>query len=253
MTSAARERLLVRVPMLLISAAAWILLAIEPGGTVAVAHCSSMLAATTATVSPGLRLALNPSASLSVGWVVMLAAMMAPLLIAPVRHVRDRSFARRRARAIVLFVAGYGAIWIAAGVILVALAATIQLSFPQSSAVALVTIAAVVWQFSPAKQGCLNRGHAHPELAAFGTAADIGALRFGVTHGLWCVGSCWAVMLVPLLITQGHVPAMAVVTLWLVTERLDGPMPPRWRVRGPDKAARLAVAQMRTRMRLQRS
>ena len=52
-------------------------------------------------------LASNPPASLALGWALMLAAMMAPVLIAPVRHVRDRSFARRRTRSIGLFVAGY--------------------------------------------------------------------------------------------------------------------------------------------------
>ena len=253
MTAAARERLQVRAPLLFISATAWILLVIEPGGMALPAHCSAaMLGVTPSSTSLDLLLALNPPVSLAVGWVLMLVAMMVPLLIAPVRHVRDRSFAQRRARAIALFAAGYAAIWVPAGVMLLALALAVRLVAPGSSVpVALVTIVALVWQFSPVKQRSLNRCHAQAELAAFGLAADLDAFRFGLKRGVWCVGSCWALMLLPLLFSRGHVAAMAAVTLWLFAERLDRPMPPRWHWRGPGKSARIAVAQAR--MRLQRS
>jgi predicted metal-binding membrane protein len=253
MTPAARQRSQVRAPVLFISAAAWILLVVEPGGAALSAHCSpAMLGAMPSPASLDLLLALNPPASLAAGWALMLAAMMAPVLIAPVRHVRDRSFSHRRARAIALFVAGYAAVWMAAGVILLALALAARLAAPESSVpVALAAMIALGWQSSPFKQRCLNRCHAHSELAAFGPAADIEALRFGLRHGVWCVGSCWALMLLPLLVSRGHVAAMAAVTLWLFAERLDRPMPPRWRLRAPGKAARVVFAQAR--MRLQRS
>jgi predicted metal-binding membrane protein len=214
------------------SGAAWILLAASPGGTPLYAHCT---AATVAAIP-----------CLAGGWALMLAAMMAPVLIPPLRHLRDRTFARRRARGIGLFVLGYAAIWMAAGALLLALALAVRRAAPESFvAVVPATAIAMVWQFSPAKQRCLNRCHAHPELAAFGPAADIGALRFGLTHGVWCAGSCWALMFLPLLISRGHIVAMAAVSLWLFAERLDRPMPPRWRLRGPGKAARLVIAQAR--------
>jgi predicted metal-binding membrane protein len=253
MTPAARQRSQVRAPVLFISAAAWILLVVEPGGAALSAHCSpAMLGVMPSPASLDLLLKFNPPASLAAGWALMLAAMMAPVLIAPVRHVRDRSFSHRRARAIALFVAGYASVWMAAGVMLLALALAARLVAPESSVpVALAAMIALVWQFSPFKQRCLNRCHAHSELAAFGPAADIEALRFGLSHGVWCVGSCWALMLLPLLVSRGHVAAMAAVTLWLFAERLDRPMPPRWRLRAPDKAARIVFAQAR--MRLQRS
>jgi predicted metal-binding membrane protein len=253
MTPAARERSQVRVPLLFISAAAWLLLVIEPSGKVLSADCSvAMLGTTPSPASLHLLLALEPLTSLAVGWALMLAAMMVPLLIAPVRHVRDRSFTHRRARAILLFVTGYAASWMAAGILLLALAVAARLVAPRSSVpLAMATIVALVWQISPVKQRALNRCHAQAELAAFGLAADLDALRFGLTLGVWCVGSCWALMLLPLLVSRGHVVAMAAVALWLYAERLDRPMPPRWRWRGLGKAGRLAVAQ--TQMRLQRS
>jgi predicted metal-binding membrane protein len=253
MTAAARERLHVRVPVLCSSAAAWILLVAGPGGTALHAHHSAaMPRATPSPASLDLLLAHHPPASLALDWALMLVAMMAPLLIAPICHVRNRSFARRRARAIMLFVAGYGPIWMAAGCMLLTLALASRLVAPASSVPAvLATMVALVWQFSPAKQSCLNRCHAHAELAAFAPAADIDALRFGSTHGIWCVGSCWVLMLLPLLVSRGHLAAMAAVALWVFAERLGGPMPPSWRWRVPGKAVRLAVAQ--SRLRLQRA
>ena len=244
MTPAARERSRVRMPLLFISAAAWILLVIEPGGMALHPHYSGAM--------PGLDMlrAHNPPVLMAAGWALMLAAMMAPLLIAPVSHIRDRSFAKRRARAVGLFAVGYAAIWMAAGVMLLALALAVRLIAPVSPVpLALATVIALVWQFSPVKQRCLNRCHAHAKLAAFGRVADLDALRFGLTHGIWCAGSCWALMLLPLLISRGHIVVMALVALWLFAERLDVPMPPRWGLRGPGKAARIVVAQ--TRMRLQ--
>ena len=209
------------------SAAAWSALVIGPGGAASPSH--------------GLHESI---ASASSGWALMVAAMMGPLVAAPLRHVYARSFARRRARAVVLFGSGYLAIWMAAGVMLLALTAAVRLVAPQSTLMlALGTLVALIWECSPLKQRCLNRCHARSELAAFGPAADADAICFGLTHGVWCAGSCWALMLLPLLVSRGHVAAMAAVALWLLAERLDRPMPPRWRVRGVGKAARLVMAQ----------
>jgi predicted metal-binding membrane protein len=247
MTPAARGRLQVRVPLLTISAAAWMLLLIDPSGMAMPAYCAAPMSGPPPSyASLGLLLALNPPTSLASSWALMLIAMMAPLLIAPVRHVRDRSLARRRARATVLFVVGYAALWMLAGIILQTFALGFRVVAPVTLVpTTLLTIVAIVWQFSPVKQSCLNRCHAQPELAAFGTAADVDALRFGLTYGGWCVGSCWTLMLLPVLFSQAHVAAMAAVALWLFAERLDRPMPPCWRWHGPGKAIRIAIAQTR--------
>ena len=77
-----------------------------------------------------------------------------------------------------------------------------------------------------------------------------GCPGFGITHAVWCVGSCWALMLLPLLVSHGHIAVMAAVALWLAAERLDRPRTPRWRWRwhGPGKAARIVIAQARMRV-----
>ena len=156
-------------------------------------------------VSFDLALLVNSLPRLAFGWALMVIAMMLPLAIAPLRHVRERSFARRRTRSMLLFVAGFVALWMAAGVVL----RTARVADGWSGAVSarrsgLRSPSRFVWQVSPAKQWCLNRCHQRPPLSAFGFAADADAVRFGVKNGAACAGACWALMLPMLLIGQGQ-------------------------------------------------
>src|ERR1700681_437080 len=99
-----------------ISLIAWSLLAFDGNGFTLPALCSAgTLRGVPLSVSFDLALMFNSPAQLAAGWALMVAAMMSPLLVAPLRHVRDRSFARRRAWSMLLFVAGYLAVWMTAG------------------------------------------------------------------------------------------------------------------------------------------
>lgn len=227
MTAAARGRMRIRVPLLTVSAVAWLTLAVQP-------HDSAVC------MMPSMQ---RTPASLLAASAIMFAAMMVPLVGAPLAHVRDRSFARRRLRATVLFFAGYGLPWIVAGAVLLWGASWIVAS--GTAAVALAIAAIALWQCSPAKQRCLNRGHAHTELAAFGMKADLDVLRFGFTHARWCIGACSGLMLLPMLFTRGHLAAMFAVTLWIAVERIGRPLPAAWRWRGPGNVWRIAIGQTR--------
>lgn len=247
MTGSARARARVSMPVLLICAAAWMMFLVHHG-----THAHRPVADSGALLdSFHTLLAMNSLSSLAAGWALMLVAMMSPPLIAPVRHIFDRSFKRRRVRSVMLFVVGYGAIWMPAGGVLLAGMLVLSLLAPQSYLPAAlgVGLMAFVWQCSPIKQRCLNRGHNHRELAAFGIAADLDALRFGITHGAWCFGFCWALMLFPIMVSQGHIAAMAAVSFVMISDRLEQPRPLRWRLRVPGKLMRIVVAQ--TRIRLQ--
>ena len=57
-----------------------------------------------------------------------------------------------------------------------------------------------------------------------------------------------SLLLVPLVLPQGHTLAMAAATVLIVSERFDQPRLPRWEVRGAGKLLRAAIA--RTRIRL---
>jgi predicted metal-binding membrane protein len=263
--------------ILLISAVAWLVLLVSPTSTMPHAHdietgsgatpaSSDMPTGGTASAThhahhpmtdsgaaPALLtlpLAVKPLFSLLAGWALMLVAMMSPTLIAPIRHIMVSSFKRRRARSVTFFVVGYAAIWMAAGVVLIAATLVLELLMPHSYLpVTAVAIIAVVWQCSPIKQRCLNRSHNHRALAAFGTAADLDALRFGITHGVWCVGSCWVLMLLTLLVPYAHFAVMAVVSFVMIAERLEQPQPLSWRLRPRGTLLWVMVAQTQIQLR----
>jgi len=195
-------------------------------------------------------LVFNAPARLAWGWALMLAAMMLPLVVAPLRHVRERSFARRRTRAMLLFVLGYLAVWMAAGMVLQVAAVVALWTVPLPLTWFAVALAvAMLWQVSPAKQWCLNRCHRKPALAAFEPAADHDAFRFGLANGAACAGACWALMLLMLLAGKGQFPAMIAIMLFLLAERLESPAPLAWQWRGGAKAIRLVAARLRIQFR----
>ncbi|MEH3062547.1 MAG: DUF2182 domain-containing protein [Methylobacterium radiotolerans] len=193
----------------------------------------------------GFALALNPPDALLTAWALMLAAMMGPTLLSPLRHVRGRTFSRRRLRATLAFVGGYAIVWLIAGPALAAMTLALLLGARDAALPAAVALA-WAWQSSPAKRRCLNGCHAMPHLAAFGTAADLDVLRFGLRQGGWCVGSCWALMLVCLLVPGGHIAAMAVLAIWAFLERLERPATPRWRPCPSVQPALIAAALARS-------
>jgi predicted metal-binding membrane protein len=241
------ERARIATPILLISAVTWMMLLVNPG-SITVAHCP-VTDSGASLASFQMLLAMNPVSSMTAGWALMVVAMMSPTLIAPVQHIVNRSFKRRRARSIALFMVGYAAIWMVAGGVMVTATLLLNVLAPQSYLPAVgVGIVALVWQCSPLKQRCLNRLHNHSELAAFGAAADLDALRFGITHGVWCAGSCWALMLLPMLLLEGHFVAMAAVTFLIISERLEKPRPLSWRLRFRGKLMRILIAQTRIRL-----
>jgi predicted metal-binding membrane protein len=272
MTPEARERRRIRTPVLAVTALAWaVTLLADPlrsasrsgagsapesgagqGPAPAVLDASLAHAghAHHAVVDPGLpasHASTENIAGLLIGWALMLTAMMAPLLIPALRHVRARSLRSRRWRAASLVTVAHAAVWTVAGIVLLAVASALRsVTGHAALAVLLGLVAALTWQLSPLKQYCLNRHCAHPPISSLGGAADRDALRFGGTHAAWCLGSCWALMLVSLLAPAWHVAVMLVVSVWMWVEPLDRPERPTWRVRLPLRSLRIAGATVRS-------
>ena len=240
MTAAARERARIQVPILAFTAAAWALLLVLHGTALHSQNASAMPAMG---ASPDYEPLMNAPA-FAADWLMMLLATMTPTLVMPICYVRDRSFASRRAVAILLFVAAYFIVWMAAGFIIYTLWSFAWALSPAFTCV-LVVVAILTWQFSPAKQRCLNRCHRWPQLTAVGRRAHHDALRFGTTHAVWCVASCWLLMLVPLMVPVAHAETMAAVAFLVYGERVEIPREPRWRIRFPAKASKLLAAQAR--------
>ena len=149
-------------------------------------------------------------------WMIMVAAMMLPMVVGPIRVTARRSLWRRRHRAIAEFLAGYLAVWIAIGVFTVIVCGFLAFD-PGPMAVAGFLVAAA-WGWTAAHRRALAVCHRTVPLAPSGWRADVDCLRYGWTIGKHCAVSCWAVMFACAL--AGHaVDVMIVATLLMAAER----------------------------------
>lgn len=214
-------------PVVAVSAAAWALVIALDHSVLVPYLCSpnatpvwTGLAAFVAAIS------VNAPAGQALSWFVMLLAMMTPLLWQSLAHVWDRSLAERRVRAVLLFLGSYFGVWMLAMAVLALAAVGLRIVAGSAAiAFAIAAGAAVLWQMTPAKVLFLNRCHALRALPAFGLAADIGSLRYGLQVAAPCIGTCWAMMLLPLTGDAAHIAVMAMTALWMLSERYSGRRP----------------------------
>lgn len=139
-------------------------------------------------------------------WALMMVAMMlpsaAPMILLYARFSRKTPGAGRNS---LVFMATYLALW--AGFSLVAAllqsalvsvslvsGLSLQLSNPRLSGVML--IAAAFYQLSPLKAACLDQCRSPLSFVMrLWRPGWKGAVRLGIRHGLYCIGCCWALML----------------------------------------------------------
>ena len=124
-------------------------------------------------------------------WTVMMAAMMLPST-APLVLLYGR---QANTTGSTLLMAGYLLVWAAVG--LAAYGVDMGIMDPPDGAIAGVLIAAGVYQLTPLKRACLKRCRNPVDfLVTHWHSGRIGALRLGAEHGAYCVGCCWALMVV---------------------------------------------------------
>lgn len=217
-----------------LSAAAWAFLILSPsikgpetGDAVVGAMCINGVL-TTQTESVALLHVFTITNLL--GWAVMIVAMMFPTLISPLTHVAELSFRHKRLGLMSVFLLAYLFIWSMAGVVLMSVSLLLRQIFsaPYFELIISMLFIALVWQCSPLKQLCLNRNHQHPAMRAYGLASYQDAARFGFAHGVWCVGSCWALMLFSTVSVVAHQPVMLLLMLVMLSESMQVPRPPSW-------------------------
>ena len=138
-----------------------------------------------------------------VAWTVMTMAMMLPTSV-PLVAVFHTIVGRRRGRArlIALAIVGYLAIWTFTGVAFYTGWVVIQqLAWWHGHAVlasAAAFVVAGLYQFTPLKYRCLDKCRSPLSFVLSywqGEHDHRNAFRLGAHHGLYCVGCCWALML----------------------------------------------------------
>jgi predicted metal-binding membrane protein len=140
-------------------------------------------------------------------WSVMMTGMMlpsaAPTILLFARSVRSGSPVQAPIARTYAFAAGYLLAWTA-----FSLAATaLQLVLSEAMLIspmmevgsptlgATILIAAGLYQWTPIKRTCLSRCRSPLHwLSRHWRPGVPGAVRMGVSHGLYCVGCCWALM-----------------------------------------------------------
>jgi predicted metal-binding membrane protein len=162
-------------------------------------------------------------------WQVMLVAMMLPSSMPLIKMVIYAS--RRQARPVAVqaaFLAGYAVVWTAFAVAAFVGDTAIHHAVDawpwlaaHSFVIGAVTFAiAGAFQFSPLKERCLSA--CRTPLSFFARHYREGAApawRLGVRHGLFCLGCCWALMLVMFGVGVGSLGWMAGLAGVMVIEK----------------------------------
>ncbi len=165
-------------------------------------------------------------------WAVMMVAMMLPSTLPFVFAFNQEQRLRQvRGSAIVstsFFIAGYLAVWMAFSTGCAALqeflhgrellsSMMMSTSFVFS---ACLLMAAGVYQWTPLKNACLHHCRT-PFAFLLGKWHEgrSGAVWMGAKHGLFCVGCCWMLMLLPFAAGVMDLRWMAGITVLLLLEK----------------------------------
>lgn len=182
---------------------------------------------------PGWAELLRPSAMLVVAgaWTVMSLAMMLPTSLPVLATLHTFARARGdRALLVALAALGYLAAWTAFGALLAPLQLGLHTAvglFGESELPARVLapallLAAGLFQFSALKYRCLEKCRSPLSVVLshwHGRRQRWQAFRLGWASGVFCVGCCWALMLLMFLSSVGHLAWMLVLGLVMAVEK----------------------------------
>ena len=159
-------------------------------------------------------------------WWVMMIAMMVPAT-APTVLLYAKSAQKPHSGA---FLFGYLLCWLGFSILAVALhfglesagrMGAMEMALPSPWLAGSVLIAAGLYQFTPLKSACLAhcRSPAHWLSRNF-RPGSAGALRMGLSHGAFCLGCCWMLMLLLFVVGVMNLVWIAALTLLVAAEKL---------------------------------
>ena len=163
------------------------------------------------------------AAAFTVGWTLMIVAMMlpssVPLVVTFGALVRRR---RQPARLVALLLVGYLLVWAGFGfvawtadrIVHAAVEALPWLAERPQLIIGATLLVAGLWQFSPLRDRCLDECRSPLGFVMNrwrGTSERREALLMGLSHGAFCVGCCWSLMLVMFGVGISSLSAMLVL------------------------------------------
>lgn len=162
-------------------------------------------------------------------WTVMMAAMMTPS-VAPVLLTAQRVYqVRKSSGAVWIFLGGYLLAWTAFSLLATLLQAMLHdraLLAPSMESAstwlgAAILIAAGLFQWTDLKRRCLAQCSSPLTfLMTHWEEGRAGSLRMGVRHGVFCVGCCWALMLVLFVAGVMNLAWVALLSVLVLVEKL---------------------------------
>ena len=168
-------------------------------------------------------------------WTTMMAGMMlpsaAPMILLYVRVARQGEKQGKPFASAAWFAGGYLLAWtgfaLAASLAQAALlqAAVISPMLASTSLAfgGIVLIAAGLYQWTPLKDACLAFCQGALQFIQSHGGFKRGAapsLRLGLTHGLYCVGCCWALMALLFVVGVMNLLWIAALALWVLWEKI---------------------------------
>jgi predicted metal-binding membrane protein len=165
------------------------------------------------------------------GWTLMTVAMMlptsSPLILLFQRLVADR---RHSSRLVTLLITGYLAAWMFFGVgvyfvnraVRQAAQGSPWLSERPWVLASAILLLAGMYQFSSLKYACLDKCRSPLTFITErwrGGDENAQALRLGVEHGIFCVGCCWSLMLLMLVVGTGNLSWMLLLGIVMGVEK----------------------------------
>jgi predicted metal-binding membrane protein len=212
-----RERHLILAALLLLSAAAWAVVAWQWS-----ASGGSDMGLTMGMAAP-LFLAL---------WVVMMVAMMfptaAPMILMFARIQKGKDARGQASVPAWIFAGAYLVVWTAFGALAYAGAVGAERLADRSSWLmdaaprigGGVLITAGLYQLSPLKDVCLSKCRTPMQFVLTSWRDGYaGAWRMGVQHGVYCLGCCWMLFVILFPLGIMNVAAMALITLLIFAEK----------------------------------
>jgi predicted metal-binding membrane protein len=215
LATAGRATVVTYAALLVVTVVAWIVMLSSSMGADDMAGMEMTM---TPTVADGV--------AFVVAWAIMMAAMMLPSaspMVGLYAALQRDAAAPAKIGAIALFALMYAALWALTGVPVYIASIALMAVAPATLAytIATVLIVAGAFQLSPLKQVCLR--HCRSPLGfllGHWRAGWRGAVSMGWSHALYCVGCCWALMVVLVVAGAMGLPWVLLIACVVAAEKI---------------------------------